>query len=136
MESTFTIRRATIDDVDRIAEILVAAWICAYSSFVSPELMSERTDLPRRRQRLREYWDDDCVTLVGVDNNGTVCGFASERRPCQLAGYDAEIGGLYVDPKTTRSGIGSALVRAMVDDFRYRGLKSMAICALAQNEIG
>jgi ribosomal protein S18 acetylase RimI-like enzyme len=126
----------TTDDTERIAEILVDAWIWAYSSFVPPELMAERTNLPNRIRRIRESWNSDNLTLVGVNQRGTVCGFASERKPCELDGYQAEIGALYVDPNYNRTGVGSALVRAMADDFLSRGLKNMAIHTLAQNEIG
>ena len=136
MENTITIRQGSIDDADRLAEIAVAAWIWAYSSFLPSEFMKTRTEPAKRAQRIRETWDPENLVLVAVDGDGAVCGFASEHRPCSLEGYEAEIGALYVHPDAARNGVGSALVRKMVAEFLARGLQSMAIHTLAQNEIG
>ena len=136
MREGYTIRRGCIDDVERIAEILCSAWLFAYADIVPAEMMVQFTDRPQRIQRLRETWNSDNLMLVAVNGEGLVCGFAIECQPCRLDDYDAEISSLYVHPSYSRSGIGGALMRAMGAAFLSRGLKSMAIRALSQNEIG
>ena len=131
-----TIRIGTLADIPGIAEISVAAWKWAFSSFLPPEFVQSRTDLNRRNASLQKACSADQLCLVAVNDQDTICGYALEHSPCSLEGYQAEIGGLYVHPEMARMGIGLALVKSMVGEFCWRGSDSMAIHTLAQNEIG
>jgi len=133
--STF-IRDANIDDVEGIAQVALDAWNFAYSSFLPPEFMAQRSNPVRRAQRMRENWRNDVNQIVAVTRTGTIAGFAFEHRPCTLDGFDAEVGALYVDPASSRAGVGKSLVVELVGRFVRHGFNSMAIHTLAENAIG
>ena len=131
----FTIREATIDDAESIALVLCLAWRWAYSSFLPAEFIEARSQLGPRTKRMRDFLAKPDLTLVAVDAGGNVIGFVNEFLPPYVEGFDAEIGGLYIAPDSARLGIGSALVKAMVDHFCSEGKKTMAIHTLADNPI-
>jgi GNAT superfamily N-acetyltransferase len=118
-----------------MARVSVNAWRFAYATALPPELMAS-LDAERRAKRLREAWQTDVHRLVAVAPNGTLVGFAIEHRPCSLPGFDAEIGAIYIEPASTRAGIGRRLVEELVRRFLADGHHSMAIQTLAENPIG
>ncbi len=136
MQPEFSIRKGTIEDIERIAQILCDAWLFAYKAIIPSEMMAEFTNLPSRTRRIRDNWNPENLLLVAVNGDDLVCGFAMERTPCSLEGYDAQVSSLYIDPDFSRAGVGGALLKSMAAEFCSRGLKTLAIEALAQNEIG
>jgi GNAT superfamily N-acetyltransferase len=129
------IRPAKADDALILAEILVAGWKWAYQGIISDEELAS-LDVSARMRRFRDQLDPEILFLVAVDESDCPIGFAIESRPPQLEQFDCEIGGLYVDPKSTRGGVGRALVTSMVQTFRQRGARSMGIHTLLLNRIG
>lgn len=130
------IRDATADDIEAMAELNARAWEFAFSSFMDPQFIAEKSDPVTRASRIQEMWEGEHAKLVAQNPEGQIIGFAIEYRPCTLIGYEAEIGALFVDPSASRTGAGRALVQEMVRRFLIRGAHSMAIHTLAQNKIG
>lgn len=128
------IRRATFEDIDGAAEVLVAAWTWAYKGVVSDELLGQQQVGPRA-QRIRERWDPSALALVVIEDERVV-GNTREQKPVGLAGYDVEIGSLYVHPDYARRGYGRLLLRAMVSKLLTTGGKSLCIHTLSGNMIG
>lgn len=136
IDQTISIRPAELADVEAMATTAVDAWRFAYSDFLPTKMMDEWADVDRFVNRFKNNWHQENDRLVACDRNGTVLGFAVQRQPCNLAGFDAEIAGLYVSPTANRRGIGKLLVLAMVTRFLKSGHRSMAIHTLAENKIG
>jgi len=132
----FTIRQAIPEDAEGIALVGYLAWRWAYSSFLPADFIEQRCNMDRRISVTKLLLAKPDLTIVAVDVDGHVIGVACEHLTPDLGGFDAEIGGLYVAPDAARMGVGRALVREMVHVFQSRGLKSMAIHTLSQNEIG
>jgi len=129
------VRHAIQQDAGTVAEIQVAGWRWAYPGIISEEEL-QALDVGARMRRFQERFDPQILFLVAVDDSDTPVGFAIETWPPQLPEFDAEIGGLYVHPDQTRSGLGRTLVKAMVEGFLRRRNRSMAIHTLQQNRIG
>ena len=130
------LREATLDDARDMADVACRAWRFAYSSFLPSEFIEEIAEPKEFTQLVKLGMERPGFRLVALSSENKVIGFASERRPCKLEDFDAEIGGFYVDPDHSRSGVGQALLRAMVDQFLTDGHRSMAIYTLSENEIG
>ena len=106
---TATIRRAEPDDARRIAEVHVMSWQAAYSTILSPEIISQRS-----LQEREKMWEgilslperDQTRTFVLLDDKEVV-GFS-----LTLPGRDvdldatstAELTGLYFVPSHWRRG--------------------------------
>lgn len=119
-----------------MAFVVVRAWRFAYASFLPAEFIDSVADPDLFSERIRSSMERPAFRIVATSDDGRVIGLANERRPCSLEGYDAEIGGLYVDPEYSRSGVGRQLVTASAKEFASRGCHSMAIHTLAENRIG
>ena len=136
IDQTISIRPAELADVEAMASVVVDAWRFAYADFLPIKMMEEWANVDRFVTRFKNNWHLENHRLVACDSDGTVLGFAVQRHPCNLTGFDAEIGGLYVAPIANRRGIGKLLVLAMVAKFMEIGHRSMAIHTLAENKIG
>ena len=130
------LREALHEDIEAMARVVVGAWRFAYSGFLPPTMMDEWAREERFVNRFNENWHLQHHRVVACTQEGTVIGFAVERSPCGLQGFDAEIGGLYVDPKSSRRGVGRLLVTSMVKHFCTLEHRSRAIHTLAENKIG
>jgi len=130
-----TIRRAQVGDSQRLAEIVVAGWKWAYEGVISEHELNT-LDVSARMRSFKDQFDPELLFLVAVDDADSPIGFAVETTPPRLPAYDAEVGGLYVDPAFTRMGIGKKLVSAMAEQFYDRGASSMAIHTLRKNAVG
>ncbi len=129
------IREAANEDAPGIAEVNAAAWPWAYADILSPETIEDETDpLTRALQTTRIIARGD-LFLVADGADGIVA-YASEFRPPQLEGFDAEIGSLYVHPDFAGRGLGRALVGALTCRLWDRGARSLAVNTLAANAIG
>jgi len=136
LNTSISLRKATVEDSYAIAEILVSAWKAAYSDFMPAELLANGTDLQSRSERLRIRWDSSNLHMVTLDELGAIRGYALEKLPPQIDGVDCEIAALYVHPQAARIGHGRALFEHFVSRFTEMGCESMAIHTLVQNQIG
>jgi len=129
------IRRATIEDAEGVAETVISAWRSAYRGVLPDEFIDRREVEPTAR-RIRESWNPARLALVVVDEDGRVVAQATEHRPPQRPGFQAEIGALYVRAGCGRQGHGSRLLRAMAEEFLADGRRSLCIHTLRENRIG
>jgi GNAT superfamily N-acetyltransferase len=81
----------------------------------------------------------DSPTFVALDEARTLCGFTHTGpvRDGELAGGDrAEVYTIYVDPASWRRGIGTALMDAVDDFWRPRGIRELVLWAFEGNADG
>jgi GNAT superfamily N-acetyltransferase len=95
------IRRATRDDADAIAGVLVRSWRRDYADILDARQLAE-LDIDERAETWRK-WLDEVHALVWVaEEGGRVVGFASV--------VGAKLTTLYVDPFAQGAGVGTALL--------------------------
>lgn len=126
-----TIRRATLEDADSLAEIHVAAWEGSYRGIL-PDEEFEKRPLVRRRAQWRDSLERGThVVLAACDDRGSVIGFAGAR-PLDppVSGFQSYLATLYVRPELKRRGIGSALLRAIAAEMLALGANSMVLRTL------
>jgi ribosomal protein S18 acetylase RimI-like enzyme len=119
-QSPGTIRRATVDDLDRIRELAVLGWRPIYNQFrliVGDEMWNALwADWEESWFDLKPDTWDQRIIVTEVDSE--VVGFATWWTG---DGDLAEVGGNAVDPDYLRRGIGSVQIRWIIDMFREDG---------------
>jgi ribosomal protein S18 acetylase RimI-like enzyme len=131
------VRPAVPDDAAAIAAVHVRAWQVAYRGLI-PDEMLDRLSVEQREETWREAMSGEDVPAVYVAvKDGAVVGFCAAAAPGRdvYAGADvAEIGAIYVDPDAWRTGVGSALMDAALEDLRAGGWRWVTLWVLAENQ--
>ena len=128
-------RDAVPDDASRIAEIHVCGWRYAYRGIASDhELFTDRQVLKSVRSVQEGLADGDRILVFDDGSDGVLKGFAwhSFSRDEDLPGA-YEICALYVQPEFTRSGVGTALVKAVEEFARAEGRRQLLIWVVEKN---
>jgi GNAT superfamily N-acetyltransferase len=129
-----TIRPATDDDADALAEIHVAAWEASYRGILPDEEFAKRP-IERRRIQWREWLEnDEHVVLVACAENGSILGFAGARLlDPPVGGFESYLATLYLRPDCKRRGVGTMLLHAIAREVLALGAKTMVLRTLRLN---
>ena len=134
------IRPARPFDAAGIARVHVASWRETYTGLL-PEAMLASLDVDARR----EMWDSLLSELPStsgtmafvVENDGEMVGFGAcgnQRSPeLEAAGYDGEIGAIYILNAARGCGSGRMLMQQMASSLFGLGKKGVALWVLADN---
>jgi ribosomal protein S18 acetylase RimI-like enzyme len=128
------IRVATLSDVDDIATLHVKAWQAAYRGQM-PDAYLNALEASKRAA----MWSNAIETpntLVLVAREGeALLGFCSllPSRDADASPAVGEISSIYVDPMVWRSGIGSALLEAIIEAAIARGFSDLTLWVLTSN---
>ena len=106
-------------------DLLVAAWQTAYTGVVDSVFAASRrtNDYAGKFQAML---DSGQYRMLVAEIDGRVVGLATGELLSSGA-YDCETKGLYVRPEHQGRGIGSALLRSMMDYFRQQGRRSTIV---------
>ena len=131
------IRRAKPDDVADVAAIHIRSWQAAYSGIL-PEDVLAGLSIAEREESWRHLLagnEHHWLNLVAEDG-GVIVGFCAVTTPSWDAGADerlAEVGALYVDPGHWREGVGSALLRAALEELEKNAWSEVVLWVLPEN---
>jgi ribosomal protein S18 acetylase RimI-like enzyme len=122
-ESTFAVRMATRDDIERIAALC--------------EQLGYPTSKQRAQQRLEGILDQPGHrVLVAEIPEGDIAGWVHIFvRPLVITDLHAEIGGLVVDEAYRRSGVGRLLMRSAEDWARNQECKNVRLRSRIQRKL-
>lgn len=129
------LRPAAVDDAAAIAKVHVETWRDAYAGILPAEMligMSLRRHTGIWRALLLRRGARDGITVALVDNAIVGFGSAGLARGAWPAGT-GEVHTLYVLPDYQNIGLGRALLRALFDGLRRRGMRSAVIWVVAEN---
>jgi len=131
----FTVRTATVDDAEGVAETHVRTWQHAYRGLMPDETLDALDPVAAarlRRQHISEvgpgqHW------LVAEDS-GTIVGFVCFGPENEEGSTGGEIYALYVRPTYQGHGIGWALTDAAVAQLHAAGRHPVRLWVLGSNE--
>jgi ribosomal protein S18 acetylase RimI-like enzyme len=131
------IRPATPADAIDIAYVHVDTWQNAYRGMI-PDGYLDNLSLARRGNYWREVLSNPAnPSLINVaeDDTGKVVGFVAGGPPqSEQPGYEGELYAIYVLKEQQGKGIGRQLVQALARELRERGMRSMLLWVLKDNE--
>lgn len=127
------IRKAKDEDAKRIAKVHVDSWRTTYKGIV-PDLFLERLNYEERE----EIWKKAIPTgsvFVAENETGEIIGFANggKERSGQYPGYVGELYAIYLLEAFQGQGIGSLLVKKVMEYLKELGLFPMVIMAISEN---
>jgi ribosomal protein S18 acetylase RimI-like enzyme len=128
-----TIRPATIQDAERIANVHTETWRSAYRDLL-PEPLGELTP-----EVQRERWEESLsqtkrTGTVVAEAGGEIVGFASfGPEPGNDYHYQGELYAIYVLPAYQQRGIGAQLLAEAARGLLGRGLPNMMAWVLSSN---
>lgn len=133
MDNGITIRKAMLTDAKGIAKVHVDSWKTTYANIVPAEYLNNLS------YESREQMWTNAIPYGGVyvaeSNDGKIIGFSKggKERSGNYSGYDGELYAIYILKEFQGKGIGSALVKPVVDEIKSMGLNSMLVLVLKDN---
>jgi ribosomal protein S18 acetylase RimI-like enzyme len=125
----YSIRRASVDDAEALAHVHEATWRETYVGLLSEQMLDALTADAREaawRRILSGSADDHLSTVYIAERDGAVVAFSScgkQRDPDFAAqGYGGEFTSVYVLKTDQRQGLGTGLMKTMMQDLVDRGL--------------
>jgi ribosomal protein S18 acetylase RimI-like enzyme len=130
------VRRATVDDAEAIERIRVETWRATYRGLLPDALIDQlQPNVERRRERLRSLEPSELTFVAEEGTNVEGYALAGPERTHDPE-YSGEVYAIYVAPAAQRKGHGRALIRECARVLASRGLTSMLIWVLRENQIG
>lgn len=131
------IRKATLEDARRIAEIHVAGWRNAYQGIVPDDVLNKLSvdsSQAARQEGIRTGAEEIYVIDSGdmISGHLTIGNCRDEDKPNGVF----ELWGIYIDPDHIRKGYGQQLFNFCEDQAMRRGNHEIVIWVLRDNIIG
>ena len=130
-----TVRDARTGDANVCAAIHVSSWKVAYAGMMPSQYLDSLTigdRLPNWERMLASEQPAGTHILVVEDESG-VQGFAS-CRPLPGDARTGEVGAIYLDPDAWGRGLGTALMKRIVNEARADGLRELTLWVHPMNE--
>lgn len=131
MSAGFSIRDATVADLERVTEIKVRNWADTYGSLLEPAVLRPFLDGDAQLAELREkFAQPGTLLLIASDGLGDIVGFALtylDQEP------DPWLESLHVLHEFRGSGIGALLMRRTAERLMARGHHRLRLGVIAGN---
>ena len=128
------IRNATINDIDKIAEIKVDGWKNTYNNIIDSSILDNLSIEKEKESYLNKYSLNDVFI---VENSEDILGFCRvydyEESPYDDKNIDCEIREIYVRTDLKRMGIGSKLFTYILSYFKNKGKKKLYLGVFEEN---
>ncbi|MBU8915202.1 GNAT family N-acetyltransferase [Bacillus sp. FJAT-29953] len=127
------IRKAVLADAKGIAKVHVDSWKTTYANIVPDEYLNNLIFESRE-----QLWVDNIPNggvYVAENDEGEIVGFSSggKERSGKYSGFDGELYAIYILKEYQGKGIGSALVKPIIDEIKALGIHSMLVLVLKDN---
>ena len=130
------VRRATVEDAEAIERIRVETWRATYRGLLPDGLIDQlQPNAERRRERLRSATPSELTFVTGDGSDVVGYAFAGSERTGDRE-YPGEVYAIYVLPTAQGKGHGRALIRECARELAARGMTSLLIWVLRENQIG
>lgn len=131
---TCLVRMAVVSDADALGVLHVQAWLETYAGIMPADLLASFSRV-RRAEAWRGMLNRGSSGLFAAEEAGSVVGFGlcGPQRTATLSNYRGEIYAINVLRRSQGRGLGRALMTAMVQSLRDRGISSLTLLVLAAN---
>jgi ribosomal protein S18 acetylase RimI-like enzyme len=131
------IRKATIDDCSRIAEIQVFGWRCAYRDFIPLDYLFNKMTVKKREEKFIEYLSVDERTdeTYVYEEVNIMKGFMTigDCRDEDKDHNTFELWGIYIDPLFQRQHMGAKCVDYCISEAIKKDKKEIVLWVFEKN---
>lgn len=130
------IRKPSVSDVSRLAEIHIYGWRHAYKGIISDEMLYNQRQVLRAIS-MHESLIQNNIESIDLFDDGIIRGFVihNDARDSDLDG-DYEVSAIYVEPDFLRKGYGSQLMEHAENIARTKQKNAISLWVLKENQIG
>lgn len=132
----FQIRRATPQDAASLAAVEVTSWQTAYRGLMPDAFLNERSEAEHTgawHQNLLKHGVSGRKRVLIAISHAQVIGFVRSG-VMEEANQIGSVYLLYVRPEVWGCGVGTALMRAAMDDLRDLGMREAVLWVLRANQ--
>lgn len=129
------IRKATIDDAEKVAKIKIEGWKTAYRGIIDDNFLDNmdiNEEIEKRKNNI-----ENGVDIIVAELNNEIVGFCLYRNYIKnLKNYpnaNCELSSLYVKSSLKRKGIGTKLMKYVIQKLQSQGKTQMILSCLKQN---
>ena len=129
------IRNATINDIEKIADIKINGWQTAYRGVIDDDFlnsMDRNVEIEKRKNNI-----ENGTPIIVAEFNDEVVGYCLYRdynkNPESYSNADCEISSLYVKSSLKRKGIGRKLMEYVINELKILGKTKMILGCLKEN---
>ncbi len=130
------IRKATVEDAERIATISVLSWQHAYKDLIPKNFLDNISLEERHKNWIKGLKEKSYRTTLVVENQNIIAGF-SGHRPARDDDLDpnktGEIYAVYLDPDYMGKGFGKALLAEIFKELREQSYIDCIVWTLRDN---
>jgi len=137
VNGSVTVREASVEDAEGIARVRVLGWQAAYRGIVPDAFLDEMSvaeDVQRMQSRA---WDSELRPHFVCEVDGEIVGWTCvflRSRDEGLGPDVAEVAACYVLPAYWGQGVGYRMMAVAIEAARRRGVASMILWVLEDNE--
>lgn len=133
------IRKATISDIEQIAQVHIACWRTTYNGIVPSDFLDNKLSW----ERSKKNWENtlknfpDNILLVAETEAGEIvgfCGGGKSRHKDKIPQFEGELMAIYILRDYQKKGIGTVLVKCFVEELLKKNIRNMIIWVLAEND--
>ena len=128
------IRKATLNDVEQIAQVHVITWKTTYKGFLSESFLENIT--PESRYILwRKNINDPNKIILVLEKNAEIIGFIAGDpvKPGEYEQYDGVLTALYCKEKEQGKGYGKQLFHALLTEFTKLRFRNCIVKVLKES---
>lgn len=133
------VRKATLEDAERIAEIHITGWRAAYRGIVADGFLFGKLNVCRRAGNIRKELAEGAGEHYVAERAGAAAAFmviGDPRDADKPADACLELWAIYVEPALKRSGLGRELAAFFEAEAARRGRKEAYLWVLEDNAPG
>jgi ribosomal protein S18 acetylase RimI-like enzyme len=133
------VRKAVAEDADRLAEIHISGWRCAYRGILTDSFLFGKLRVCRRADNIRKELAAGPGEHYVAERAGAVAAFmviGPSRDEDKRGESNFELWAIYTEPALKRSGLGRELLEFCEKEAACRGMREISLWVLERNAAG
>lgn len=133
------VRKAVVEDAERLAEMHICGWRHAYRGIITDVFLFGKLNVCRRAGNIRKELEQGSGEHYVAERDGVAAAFmvmGPSRDEDKRGDGNFELWAIYAEPALKRSGLGGELLAFCEQDAARRGMHEVSLWVLERNAAG